>query len=225
MQVDNNIGIYCIENKINHKKYIGQSINIEYRWKRHIRELNNNSHINEHLQKSWNKYGQDNFNFYVIEFCDADKLDELEVYYIDLYKTMDAKMGYNLVSGGNSNKFYSEEVKNKIGMASKGRKYSNETRSIMSEIRKGEKNAFFGKHHSEETKKIMSKNHTDVSGENNPRCNLDPVVCIDTGKIFSSAYIAGKEIGLYSSGITKCCKGKLKTTGGYRFKFLENNIC
>ena len=57
--MNNNIisGIYCIENGINHKKYIGQSKNILYRWKKHISALNSNTHDNSYLQSSWNKYG------------------------------------------------------------------------------------------------------------------------------------------------------------------------
>lgn len=55
-------GIYCIENIRNGKKYIGQSINVYYRWKKHKSELNNNTHDNDYLQKAWNKYGSDIFS-------------------------------------------------------------------------------------------------------------------------------------------------------------------
>lgn len=59
-------GIYCIENLSNSKKYIGQSVNISDRWKKHISELNRGSHHNDYLQKAWNKYGKNEFKFYVL---------------------------------------------------------------------------------------------------------------------------------------------------------------
>lgn len=84
MQKDTLIsGIYCIENLSTNKKYIGQSVNISERWKKHISELNNGLHHNDYLQKAWNKYGIENFKFYVLEYCPIDKLNEKEIYYID----------------------------------------------------------------------------------------------------------------------------------------------
>lgn len=77
-------GIYCIENIDTHKKYIGQSKNIHKRWALHKWELNNNTHNNDYLQKAWNKYGADHFIFSIVEECDIDKLDELEIYHIKL---------------------------------------------------------------------------------------------------------------------------------------------
>ena len=47
-------GIYCIENLINNKKYIGQSVDIINRWRHHKNELNSKVHFNDYLQKSWN---------------------------------------------------------------------------------------------------------------------------------------------------------------------------
>ena len=49
-------GIYLIKNNISKKEYIGQSINIEKRWKDHKKDLRNNIHKNQHLQNAYNKY-------------------------------------------------------------------------------------------------------------------------------------------------------------------------
>lgn len=66
--LDNNIcGIYKIVNITNSKVYIGQSNNIKKRWTEHRSALNNNRHVNVHLQNAWNKYGENNFEFVIIE--------------------------------------------------------------------------------------------------------------------------------------------------------------
>lgn len=106
------IGIYMIENKINNKIYIGQSKNIEKRLKEHIKKLNRNIHENEHLNKSWLKYGEFSFNFKIIEECDIEGIDEREIHYINFYNTIDKKYGYNLKVGG-IKPFFSQEIKDK----------------------------------------------------------------------------------------------------------------
>lgn len=107
------IGIYKIENKINDKVYIGQSIDIDKRWNNHIRELNGNRHYNEYLQNAWNKYGSNSFNFEVIEECTLESIDEREIFWIESYNSMDSKFGYNLTAGGKGRHKYSwtEEMK------------------------------------------------------------------------------------------------------------------
>ena len=77
------IGIYKIENKINSKVYIGSSNNIKRRWQKHKSLLKHNKHQNSHLQASWNKYGEDNFIFSIIELCSENSLLEREQYFID----------------------------------------------------------------------------------------------------------------------------------------------
>lgn len=218
------IGIYCIENKINQKKYIGQSIEIYQRWKRHIRELNKGVHINKHLQDSWNKYGSKNFSFYILEECTKSELNTLERFYIKNLESNNYKKGYNCNTGGGAGCIISEETRRKIGETSKGRIFSEEVKRKMSENRRGKDNGFYGKHHTEEAKEKMRKNHKDISGENNPRFNPEPVICTDTGQIFSSAFAASKELNLRSSNIRKCCEGKLKTTGKLHFKFYMEDM-
>lgn len=92
-------GIYCIENKVNGNKYIGQSMAIHMRWLDHKRRLRRGAHGNYHLQKAWNKYGESNFIFYIIEICDKDSLNDREKYWIETFNAYKGK-GYNAAPGG-----------------------------------------------------------------------------------------------------------------------------
>ena len=58
------IGIYAIKNLKSGKDYLVQSKHVKRRWTEHKSESNNNRHINNHLQSSWNKYGYDNLNLF-----------------------------------------------------------------------------------------------------------------------------------------------------------------
>ena len=113
-------GIYCIENKINGKKYIGKAKNIKKRWADHIRKLNKGTHDNKYLLTAWEKYGRENFDFNIIELCEIDKLIEREIFYISFFDTFNH--GYNLTVGGD-------------GLP--GYKHSSDTKKIMSEKASG----------------------------------------------------------------------------------------
>lgn len=78
-------GIYCIENKINHKSYIGSSKNLYQRLLKHFALLRHNKHENAHLQNAWNKYGESSFEWSIIKICDISILTEREQYCIDLF--------------------------------------------------------------------------------------------------------------------------------------------
>ena len=146
---DKIIGIYMIRCKINGKCYIGQSINIKRRWQRHKCDLKNRTHGNKELQEDWNIYGEDKFEFKIIQKCTKDELSDLEKKYIDEYKSY--KNGYNKTIGGLFFEGYimPEDVKEKV--------------------RRGENNGFYGRQHTEETKKKMSENHADFSGNKHPK--------------------------------------------------------
>ena len=77
-------GIYMITNLVNSKKYIGSSINIQQRLMTHRSNLRHNSHVNKHLQNAWNKYGEDNFDYSILEFCPIEDRFIREQYYVDL---------------------------------------------------------------------------------------------------------------------------------------------
>lgn len=109
-------GIYCIRNKIDGKIYIGRSNNIYLRWSHHKSELRRNIHGNKYLQRSWNKYKEDSFEFNIIEECSEIDSYELEKYYINKYDSCDEKYGYNLSSGGehNSTGYFNNSLSKKV---------------------------------------------------------------------------------------------------------------
>lgn len=93
-------GIYCIENTITHKRYIGLSCDIDQRWCVHRWELNQNVHVNSYLQRAWNKYGPEAFEFAILEECERSQLADREIFYIAKYNSNDGRCGYNLTEGG-----------------------------------------------------------------------------------------------------------------------------
>lgn len=48
------------------------------------------------------------------------------------------------------------------------------------------------------------------------------MVCIDTGKEYSTAQEAALDIGCASTNIVRCCRGKAKTVHGLRWKYKED---
>lgn len=171
-------GIYCIENLVNHKKYIGQSVDIEARWRYHKSELRRDIHGNDYLQKAWNKYGENNFQFYILEYCAIDVMDDREIYYIALYNATNRDYGYNLESGGNINKTLSDFTKCKIS----------ENHADMS----GENNPMYGVKMSEESinKTLSHPNYKNrkVRGEDNYRASISECDAREIKDYFSDGH-------------------------------------
>lgn len=112
-----NIGIYMIKNLSNNKVYIGQSSDINRRWKDHKTKLKNNTHCNEHLQKSYNKYGEKSFQYLILCKTSKEKLNDLESYYIQKYQAYNSKYGYNQTLGGDSNFVFTDNIIKKMRSA------------------------------------------------------------------------------------------------------------
>ena len=92
------IGIYKIENLINGKVYIGQSLNIKQRWNKHKVNFKNLKRLekNKPLYCAFRKYGLENFSFEIIQLCDKNSLNKLEIFYILQYCSNNSKNGYNI---------------------------------------------------------------------------------------------------------------------------------
>ncbi|MDD2286400.1 MAG: GIY-YIG nuclease family protein [Paludibacter sp.] len=100
------MGIYIISNVVNGKMYIGSSVDLKKRKRDHLRELRQNIHCNDRLQNSFNKYGEKNFKFEIVEHIDdRDNLIEAEQNWINKTNAADKNVGLNInrlaVGGGN----------------------------------------------------------------------------------------------------------------------------
>lgn len=224
-------GIYKIENKINHKIYIGQSNDIETRWTHHKWELNNHKHSNNHLQKAWDKFGEENFIFEIVELCDETIIDEKEQEYIKKFCSLSSQNGYNLDSGGNFNKHHAKETKEKISQKHIGKIISKETKTKISQNRKGkcsgEEHWNYGKKMSKELQEKLVKSAKERN--HGKAYQARKIICITTNEIFDCILDASEKYGLYAQNIGKCCKherhycGKLQDGTRLVWEYYENN--
>lgn len=76
-------GIYQIRNIKNGKRYVGSAVNVRQRWASHRSLLRKGKHHSDHLQNSWKKYGEQSFEFEVIELCEKGSLIEREQWHIN----------------------------------------------------------------------------------------------------------------------------------------------
>lgn len=155
--MENKGQIYKITCIINNKSYVGQTTTLNLngkpkgyirRWKEHIRESRSKeqSHCIA-LANAIKKYGDSSFKIELITECEINMLDELETKYIKEFNTL-CPNGYNIQTGGKTNK-----------------KHCDESRKRMSLAKMGNKNHNFGKQRSQETKQKISLAN---SGVNHP---------------------------------------------------------
>lgn len=167
--IDNmDYGIYAIKNNINNKLYIGSAFNdFNGRNRMHLSTLRRNIHHNKHLQRAWNKYGEDSFSFIILEKLCIENIAyiyEIETAWIRFYDSTNPKKGYNALSIGESRLGFkhTEESKRKISKANSGK---NNHWFKKGYLLKGDKNPFYGKKHKEDFIKKLSN---DRIGINNP---------------------------------------------------------
>ena len=214
-------GIYKIENLINGKVYIGQSIEIERRWQKHL-----NANDDFLIHKALRKYGKKNFSFTILEECKQSELDQREQYWINSFQSL-MPLGYNMVQGGS----------NGIGL-SKGI-------SVLQFDLNGKYISEFAS--ANQASASLNIDHWSIcaccrgeyahsggyqwryKGSDLPVTNLQirtnfTVLQIDinTNEVlaeFPSLAEAARATGIAKPTICKVCQGKGKTAGGYKWKY------
>ena len=167
--------IYCIYNKITDKGYIGSAVDLKRRLREHLRKLHLGKH-NGHLQNAWNKYGEQSFEIWLVDFVKRKsnvkkKEQEWIDFMVDVSKKYNENKFYNISLcsvGGNGKgkehpmwgRRHTALARSKICKATKGKN------NPMYGIKLcGEANGMFGKHHTAEARKMMSEA---VKGKNHP---------------------------------------------------------
>ena len=231
--------IYSITNEINGKSYIGKTNDLVRRWKEHCYSHGGTAI----LDKAFKKYGLEHFVFDIVAQIPFDNIEELndvlaqlEMYYIELYDTY--RNGYNATVGGDGTSGYkqSPETTEKIRQANIGRTVSDETRERISISRTGI-------HHTEEAKEairqaLLYRDHSiyDRIAEKRRGVKRDPNVIMkgavkrrkpilqyDLQGNFINEYPGIKFIeGFEGKNISACCRGRLRSTQGYIWRFKES---
>jgi group I intron endonuclease len=129
-------GIYKITSPTG-RVYIGQSVDIKkriraYRYPEQVKSQRK-------LYNSLKKYGYKKHKIEIVMQCDIEKLDEMEIFYIDAYNTFNTKHGLNCHHGGQGHAIHSGETKRGWAESMKRRKVSEETKKRISETAKGRK--------------------------------------------------------------------------------------
>lgn len=214
--------IYRITSLINNKIYLGQTIGkLSNRKGIHLFHLRNNKHSNSYLQNCFNKYGECNLKFDIIDT--AKSLNELnfkEKNLISIYKTNNRKFGFNIREGGNNETM------------------SKKTKKLISEKLLGNTNGRFNKGktrkrnfiliHSKKTKELISKklknrklSKEHIENSRIAHCKKVRQYDLNNNYIetYNSLVEAAKISGANKSVISLCLSGKKKTSGGYKWKF------
>jgi group I intron endonuclease len=187
--------IYKILNKVNGKKYIGQTSSLlKYRWNRHLKS---NSGCLA-LKNAIVKHGAESFEISIISKCDSpDQANHREEYYIKIFNTLSPN-GYNLLKGGN-NRGLADEVRKKISKTLLGR------RAVF-------KNPILRGLNISKAKKGIP------ISENTLNAMRKPVRCIETNEFFISLSDVVRKYGGSTTNLSKHLNGKVSVFMGFRFE-------
>lgn len=216
--------IYKITNSKNGKIYIGQTIQkLEDRWYDHIYKATKTK-CKTKLGRAIRKYGPESFSVEVIEY--TEKLDEKEIYYIELFKS--ASRGYNIKLGGNGGK-HGESTKKKIAKANRKRIWTEEMKERMSKsIKEWHAQRGFVPRSEDFKNKISIANSKRKMPEKTKKIfqaynqlSMKSVICLTNGKEYQSIAEACRSLNINKGQLGQHLKGKHKHVKGFVFKYKE----
>jgi group I intron endonuclease len=210
----NKSGIYLLTNLLNKDKYVGQSIDLGKRFTKYftLSYLKNRNTLV--ISRALIKYGYANFSISILEYCDKDILNEKEQYYMDIIKPV-----YNTlkIAGSSSGYKHTQESKDKRSLNLKGkytginsplygRTHTEQTKELMSSMKKGQNNNFYGKTHTDETRelirqKAIGRKHLPSTLEKMSKVKGNPVniyeKCNSEGFKLIGNFVSARKAGLF----------------------------
>jgi len=220
--MDNDYCVYMHRNKTNGKVYIGMTGNIQRRWHNNGAEYIQRGHLFGHALK---KYGWDGFDHIILcDGLDIESAHRLETEYIAIYKSNATRYnnptyGYNLTDGG-------EHICGHIRCGTLnpfyGKHHSEATKRLLSDANKGRylgaQSVMYGTHKTAEQKQMISDSLKQWYRDNDSPHNI-PVLCVTDGNSFKSVKDASQFYDIGKSDISACCLGKRKTAKGLVFTY------
>lgn len=214
-------GIYKILNLITNKFYLGSSVYITHRFNQHKHLLRKGKHHSPYLQKSWNKYGEQNFTFELIyQVFNKTHLLLEEQRFLDIYKP---DYNSNRVSPTRLGSKASPELRRKLSLAHKGK--SSPKKGIKTGLPAW--NRGISQIVTEETRKKMIGRRNSIKTEFKPGeignpTRITPVLCVETNIEYKSIADAARHLGniQYQSNISSVCYGRQKTAYGFTWRFI-----
>lgn len=241
--------IYRIENVVNHKMYIGQTVcSVEERWRKHISASHCDRWKHLALYRAMRKYGED--NFIITELCSVtkptkeglkDTLNSLEIRYIKEYCTNLQEYGYNLTDGGD---VLSKPISRQVIKVDRSGCVVDEYDSLREAELKNNMT------HSTVWYACRSKNHysngsfwfyadefdrgvkhIDIPtqrSKSHPGNSFRSKAVVQLSKgnqllnTYKSSIEASNATSATQAGINKCCRGARKTSGGYKWMYAAN---
>jgi group I intron endonuclease len=213
--------IYCIQNKVNNKRYIGSSKDWYVRKRMHLNQLTRQIHHSIKLQRAWNKYGADKFSFVVLEeVAEESHLIPREQWWID-----NTNCEYNIckVAGNTLGRKPNRLSRQRMSLAHLGEKHPEWRNAIKSVSQGGENHWTQKKSFSKKSRKKMSDSQKKLfaSGYQHPNkrkiiqlnLELKPITTWDSINQAASA------LNIKRGGISNCLNGKSKSSAGFCWKF------
>ena len=221
--------VYQHKNKINGKVYIGiTSRTPEERWGMNGCNYKSSPHFYSAIQK----YGWDNFEHNILfENLTKEQACLKEQELIKQFNSMDREFGYNSTSGGEIFTL-NEDAKKKISISmlgntnSAGYQCSEEKKEKISKAQKGRK---LTEQHREKLSIAAAQRKTPCSEEKKKQLSQSypykkKVYCKELDKVFDSVQQCGKELGIPATNITKLCNGRGHTLKGYHLEYYNDTI-
>lgn len=208
-------GIYIITNIVNNKSYIGSSLDYKQRLRQHKYSLRNNKHYNKHLQSSFNKYGEENFTFNLLELC--SNLIERETFHIYNKNVLNPLYGYNKATNIENTSGYkmSEYSRKKMSLSKKGSKMHPNTKKALIEANR---NRVYNTSHLR-TNEVIDKISKSL---------MKPILQYDLNGNFIKEWTSVKEASefynVFCSNISSCARGERLKSNNYQWFYKINDV-
>lgn len=221
--------VYKHTNIINGKVYIGITSQDppEKRWGADGCNYASSTHFANAIQK----YGWENFSHEILhEGLTCEEACDKEIYYINLYNSMNRECGYNSTSGG---KYFimSEESRAKKSKAMIGNKNglgkpcTPEKAKKISDAQKGK--TLSEKHKENISKAKRGRSHKTISDSGKANISNSKyhtgikkkVYCVETDTVYESVHACARTLNLDATNVSATCRGKHKHVKGYHVKY------